>query len=219
MLFPNSFVWSRFGTEAGQTIGSILLRKEQERLANDGVFFWGIGNAVGPSIAALASQADDPVVLFSPIRSPARLEDAQPECVVAWTAAIDLDGDPYTLPLRSLITSRSTVGRQHHYALVCRSDSPLTDLHNEFLPTSEGIFPEDLCNFLTGRPIGASQVTAVVQRRARSSASGTAYPVSFRAKLVPPYFIRLSAPRPISREHVSQWALNSVVTYPEAETA
>jgi hypothetical protein len=218
MFFPTSFVWSRFGTEAGQTIDSILRRKEQERVANGGVFYWGIGNAVGPSVAALVSQSDRPEVLFSPIKSPARSEDAQPRCVLAWTAAIGLNGEPYALPLRSLITSRFAAGRQYHYALVCNSDLPLTDALNRALATSDGIFRRDLCNFLTGRPVGASQVTAVVQRRAQHSASGTAYPVSFRAKLVPPYFIRLSIPLPISREHVSHWAVDRLRTSPEGAT-
>jgi hypothetical protein len=218
MSFPTSFVWSRFGTEAGQTIDSILQRKEGERAANNGVFFWGIGNAVGPSIAALVAQTDEPLVLFSPIKSPARVEDAQPQCVVSWTAAIGLNGVPYTLPLRSLITSRFTVGREHHYALVCSSDSPLSSVGNESLPDSDGIFPGDLCNFLTGRPIGASQVTAVVQRRGRAASKAT-YRVSFMAKLVPPYFIRLSVPRPISPEHVRQWTLDYSTTCSEAVSA
>lgn len=219
MSFPISFVWSKFGTEAGQTIDSILQRKEQERVANEGTFYWGIGNAVGPSVAALISQTDNPEVLFSPIKSPARPEDSDPESVVTWTTAIGLNGEPYSLPLRSLITSRFSVGRQYHYALVCSSDSPLTDAQNRSLPNSEGIFPSALCNFLTGRPLGASQVTAVVQRRTQHSASGTNYQVSFRARLVAPYFIRLSAPRPISREHVGQWVLDSLATYPQAVTA
>lgn len=219
MSFPISFVWSRFGTEAGQTIDSILQRKERERVANEGVFYWGIGNAVGPSIAALVSQTDDPEALFSPIKSPPRTEDAYPERVVTWTAAIGLDGEPYTLPLWSLITSRFTIGRQHHYALVCSSDSSLTGSQNTSLSTAKSIFPRDLCNLLTGRPLGASQVTAVVQRWARHSALGTTYPVSFRARLVPPYFIRLSAPCPISREHVSRWTSDFRMTYPEAITA
>jgi hypothetical protein len=219
MFFPISFVWTRFGTEAGQTIDSILRRKEQERIANNGVFFWGIGNAVGPSISALLSHTDDPVVLFSPIKSPARKEDAQPECVVSWTAAVGLDGAPYSIPLRSLITSRFTVGRQRHYALVCSSDSPLTNTCDKSLTTSEGIFAGDICNFLTGRPIGASQVTAVVQRRGKQSPSRADYPVSFRARLVYPYFIRLSAPHPISRERVNEWTRDSLMICPEAMTA
>ena len=219
MSFPKAFVWSRFGTEAGQTIDSILRRKELERIANDGVFYWGIGNAVGPSVAALVSQIDTPEVLFSPIKSPARLVDERPQCVVTWTAAIGLNGAPYTLPLRSLITSRFTIGRHRHYALVCSSDSPLTAAHNSKLSITEGISLSDLCNFVTGRPIGASQVTAVVQRQGGQSASGSIYPVSFRVKLVPPYFIRLSAPRPVSRDHIMQWNLDSLMTYPEVVTA
>ena len=215
MAFPFSFVWSRFGTEAGQAIDSILHRKERERVANAGIFYWGIGNAVGPSLAALINQTDEPEVLFSPIKSSPRKEDAHPECVVTWTAATGLNGDPYTLPVRSLITSRFTVRRQHHYALVCSSVLPLTDAHTANRSTAEGISLADLSNFVTGRPIGASQVTAVVQRRNGQSASGSTYPVSFRAKLVPPYFIRLSAPRPISGEYVRQWTLDFPVATQE----
>jgi hypothetical protein len=43
---PEAFVWTRFGTEAGQTIDRILARKEAERIANGGLFLWGIGNSV-----------------------------------------------------------------------------------------------------------------------------------------------------------------------------
>jgi hypothetical protein len=219
MSLPISFVWSKFGTEAGQTIGSILQRKERERVGNNGIFYWGIGNAVGPSVAALVAQTDDPEVLFSPIKSPARTEDVRPECVVTWTSATGLDGEPHALPFSSLITSRFSAGRQHHYALVCSSDRPLTDGRTEGLPPSRSIFPEELSNLLTGRPLGASQVTAVVQRRAQDSAMGTTYPVSFRARLVPPYFVRLSAPRPISGDNVSRWELNFQLTSPEVVTA
>jgi hypothetical protein len=206
MSIPGCFVWTRFGTEAGQSITDILGRKDRERVANEGVFYWGIGNAVGPSILELLRQSDEPEVLFSPIKSTPRRDDIAPESVVAWTAAAGLDGEPYRLPLWSLITSRFNIGRLRHYALVCRSDSSLVDGFGVAEPSTDKIAIGELSNLLTGRPLGSSQVTAVVQRRVQNAPSTAAYSVHFRAKLVPPYFIQLSAPRPITVPVACSWA-------------
>jgi len=204
MPVPRCFVWTRFGTEAGQSISDILRRKETERSANGGVFYWGIGNAVGPSILELLRLSDEPEVLFSPIKSAPRRDDVSPESVVAWTAAAGLDGEPYRLPLWSLITSRFNVGRPRHYALVCRSDSSLVNGPAE--QTTDKIAIGELTNLLTGRPLGASQVTAVVRRRAQYAPVTAEYSVNFRAKLAPPYFIQLSDPLPITVPVVYSWA-------------
>ncbi len=206
MPVPRCFVWTKFGTEAGQSISDILRRKEAERSANGGVFYWGIGNAVGPSILELLRQADEPEVLFSPIKSTPRRDDVEPESVVAWTAAAGLDGEPYRLPLWSLITSRFNIGRPRHYALVCRRDSSLVDGFDTAEPTAEKIAIGELTNLLTGRPLGSSQVTAVVRRCARYTPSTAEYSVNLRAKLVPPYFIQLSAPQPVTVPVVCSWA-------------
>src|SRR5262249_38682912 len=127
MPLPECFCWTRFGTEAGQSPEQILERKEQERKANDGVFFWGIGNAIGPSMLELLRCTDSPEVIFSPIHSMPRREDAMPESVVAWSEAQTLSGDEYQLPQHSLITSRFAPlrPRAKHYALVCYSEAPV----------------------------------------------------------------------------------------------
>jgi hypothetical protein len=194
---PQCFVWTRFGTEAGQSISDILRRKEQERSANGGLFYWGIGNAVGPSILELLRKSDEPEVLFSPIKSTPRRDDVAPETVVAWTAAAGLNGEPHPLPTSSLITSRFNIGRPRHYALVCSSDSSLEDDFDAAATNAERIAVSQLANIVTGRPLGASQVTAVVKRQAQQGLSSTEYTVKFRAKLVPPYFIQLSTPQQI----------------------
>ena len=67
-----------FGTEAGEEIGQMLQRKEQERAANGGIFIWGIGNAVGPSIRELVRRGPKPEVLFSPIKSAPKQQDVLP---------------------------------------------------------------------------------------------------------------------------------------------
>jgi len=203
MCVPNYFVWTRHGTEAGQPVDDIFRRKESERGVNGGLFFWGVGNAVGPSILELLRKVDCPEVLFSPIRSAPRRQDVTPESVVEWTAALGLDGEPYQLPSMSMITSRFHVDRPRHYALVCYSDSPLglslgsTD--------SERVVPGELRNILTRRSLGASQVTAVVERWPGIS-GGAEYPVTLRAKLVPPYYIQLTVPKRITTGDGFDWA-------------
>lgn len=91
-MIPEYFCWTRYGTEAGESIDMILKRKEEERLQNDGVFLWGIGNSIGPAIKELLTKTDTPKVLFSPITTKARDVDRAPECTVQWTSGRALDG-------------------------------------------------------------------------------------------------------------------------------
>jgi hypothetical protein len=191
MALPDHFCWTRFGTEAGQTAQRILYRKEQERVANNGIFLWGIGNSVGPGIKELVRSCNLPEVLFSPIKSPPRVVDVSPGCTVAWTLGQTNDGTDFRLPPLTLVTSRLDVSspKKTHYALVCFS--------------STGLFPSTsppqlhfgaLRNFVSGNPIGASQVTAVVTRDRAPRSKGSVYDVALRAHLVPPFFIRLREP-------------------------
>jgi len=202
---PVCFCWTRFGTEAGQTIEQILIRKEQERQANKGTFFWGIGNSVGPGIDALVRRCSNPEVLFSPIKGTPRFVDVAPESVVAWTLAETLSGEEYPLPRHSLITSRqnNSSSKRTHYALVCSSDSPLSLP----VPTSELSF-RNLRNVLSGKPLGVSQITAIVTRDKSDQQAGVVYKVSLRANLAPPYFLRLRNPEaiPVNGDSGKNWA-------------
>jgi hypothetical protein len=190
-ILPKCFCWTRFGTEAGEAIGHIFVRKEEERIANRGVFIWGIGNALGPSIRELIDRTQDPKVLFSPIKSLAKLQDTSPATVAAWTSGETLDGDPFRLPKHSLVTSRYDVRmpKSGHYALVCYSEVPIVPADAE-----AKICLKSLRNIRTGRAIGASQVTAVVQQCEGASEETQLYDIAARADLVYPYFIRLRQP-------------------------
>jgi hypothetical protein len=48
-----------------------------------------------------------------------------------------------------------------------------------------------------GKPIGSSQVSAVVERTAVTG-TGLSYPITARATLVAPYAVQLTAPRELS---------------------
>lgn len=198
---PYAFCWTRFGTEAGETIDSIVARKERERLATDGLFLWGIGNSVGPAMRSLVDVERRPMVLFSPMRSKPKAVDVSPNRVVTWSRANDLNGNEWPLPDGVSVRSRagSDAGRQksYHFALVCRSGSPLRLLE------AGNVAVESLVNLLSGSKLGSSQVTAVVRRLERHPQAQTVYPVAFCAELVFPYFVRLEAPvdelQPLSR--------------------
>jgi hypothetical protein len=189
---PRSFCWTRFGTEAGETIEAILARKEMEREANGGVFFWGIGNSIGPAVTELLRRVREPEVLFSPIKGSPRPADTHPARVVRWRSGEGLDGDLFDLPESARVTSRWGSGRRTpiHYALVCSLEVPL-EIRDRGKLSFGG-----LRNLRSGAPLGASQVTAVVRRTERGNSAGD-YSVAFRAALVAPYFVRLRDPAPV----------------------
>jgi hypothetical protein len=180
--------------EAAQDVSQIIDRKEEERQACNGVFLWGIGNAVGPSILELLRVARCPEVLFSSIKSAPKSIDVNPPAVAAWTDGIGLDGEPFALPHGALITSRfnPTSPKRVHYALVCHSEAPLALLGN-----GARIQFGALRNLVTQRPVGASQVTAVVEHEEGHPRNSEGYGVAIRARLVAPYFIKLHYPIPI----------------------
>jgi hypothetical protein len=188
-VIPDAFCWTRFGTEAGESIDEILERKEKERRKNDGVFFWGVGNSVAPGLVGLLERCARPEVLFSPIKSRPRSVDRAPAARFTWRAGRDLDGGYFELPPAARVTSGGSPGGpgRAHYALVCASPKPLAvnlaDAEVDFLA---------LRNLLSGNPLGASQVTAVVQVLKEQPPSDVRYRVAMRATLAPPYFVRLT---------------------------
>jgi hypothetical protein len=189
---PTHFCWTRFGTEAGESIGDILARKERERQQNNGVFLWGIGNALGPSMRELLKLETVPEVAFSPMIAPPKQADVSPSAVLTWQSARDLDGLPVQLPKWSMVTSRATAGSRaaRHYALVCYSEA-----HIVINPDPPTFSIGSLENLLTKKQVGASQVTAVVRRADNVSAQGAMYRLAFRAHLIAPFFIELGEPR------------------------
>jgi hypothetical protein len=192
---PAAFCWTRFGAEAGESFGEILARKDVERQAGDGIFYWGIGSAVGRSLKALIARVDTPEVLFSPIASAPRACDVSPGHVVRWTEGQGLHGESMLLPEHARVTSRWDPDRPTtaRYALVCHSDEPLQlDDHGELCFGA-------LRNLLSGAGIGASQVTAVVRRDFVQPTSGRRYRVALRASLVWPYLVRLASPALVDR--------------------
>jgi hypothetical protein len=188
---PRYFCWTRFGTEAGQTIAQIIERKERERGAGCGLFLWGIGNAVGPSIIRLLQVSDQPEAIFSPISSAPRQCDTNPSATVDWTEAIGVDGEPFRIPEHALVTSRfdPAFPKRTHYALVCYSEQPLT-----LSKSGSTVRFQAVRNLVSQRPVGASQTTAIVEYDTTCLSDSRSYDVAMRVRLIAPYFIRLHHP-------------------------
>lgn len=203
---PDAFCWTRFGTEAGEAITEILQRKEAERLANDGTFFWGIGNSVAPGIAELVRKHREPELLFSPIKGRPRATDVEPQAVVRWRSAETAHGDVFRIPDAVRITSRMRAGKRWHYALVGSSEQPLEFGNHGQLASGA------LQNLLSGRSVGPSQVTAVVRLLREALLGGALYAVALRVRLMYPYFVRLLDPVRIEGRSVVEARLSRETT-------
>ena len=95
---PDLFCWTKMGVEAGQTLESIIRRKELERLAGDGVFVWGIGNSLGGCVREVGAPNKTIPVLFSPIQSKPRPVDVKPSNIIIWLSFMDESGRVHPLP-------------------------------------------------------------------------------------------------------------------------
>jgi hypothetical protein len=127
------------------------------------------------------------------MRSKPKMEDATPSDIVRWTDARSLDGVPWPIPCGSSVVSRADHGdrglKTKHYALVCRSDLPLTSAtSNRYLSFGA------LSNLLSGSPLGFSQVTSVVRHDPPNDTPSLSYPIGFFSRLVYPFFVELFSP-------------------------
>ena len=181
---PRQFCWTKFGAEAGEEPDRILSRKEEERVANGGLFLWGIGNSIRPSLLALLDGTPQPTVLFTPMLSPPAAQDRAPDNIGLWRSATGLDGKPFDIPVGSRVTSglRDGAPPTHHYALVCHQDSPLLNLPSN----EEWLDDEHLRNLRTGSRVGSSQVTSVVEQTP-TGLPRRRYRIAFSAQLIAPF--------------------------------
>ncbi len=201
---PPTFCWSRIGSETGEDLPTIVLRKEWERRLGGGRFLWGINQPLGNSAQVAALRTGSLLALFSAAASRPRMTELRREGALVWNAWVDASGQVRPLPPHVFVTSRlrfpSGKPRDHHYALVCASPTELT------LGSSLRVQPERLRSVSTGKAPSPSQGTVVVDRAERSGAKAAnntgagdgkaakTYAVAFGVELEAPYFVRLAQP-------------------------
>lgn len=174
--------------EAGQQIELVVQRKECERAAGNGLFCWGIGNAPPRSLCEFVRRDAKIDVVFSLMKSRPKAVDVSPNRVVVWRGYFGLDGEELRLPPNSLVTSRAKASGRAHYALICHAARKLELAdHGAFDPAAY------LNVSAAGRPVGASQVTALL-RRISPEADTTCYRINLRASLAKTFWVKLTDP-------------------------
>ena len=69
---PPTFCWTKIGTESGEELPAVVLRKEWERRLGGGRFLWGINQPLGSSAQVAAHRTGSLLALFSPVASRTR---------------------------------------------------------------------------------------------------------------------------------------------------
>ncbi|MFH1982977.1 MAG: hypothetical protein ABIL58_14140 [Pseudomonadota bacterium] len=192
LKLPNAFCWTKMGAESGQSLEIILKRKDLERKSNDGIFIWGIGNALGDAVWKFVGDVKDPIVLFSKIKSNPKRIDVQPSKVFLWESYIDRQNNIHEIPKTALVLSRANsdkVLKKKHYALICKRDNPIRR------EQWESLLFDNLKNYDSHKSkLGYSQVTAIVKTNGNPNLSDRKYDIEFSASLADPYFVKLMNP-------------------------
>jgi hypothetical protein len=207
---PRFVCWTKMQAEAGQNLSDIFRRKEYERKAGIGVFFWGIGNPLDFSKLGSSDRVD---LVFSTMLSAPKLEDKNPESVLVWRKYLAASGRELDLPPHVLLMSRATTKlgpKKRHYALVCFSDRELT-------LSDEGEFDPSVYRNAgpNGGKVGFSQVTSLLEKTSETR-TPSRYRVNFRAELRRPFLVRLCDPvllEPEDRRRVDDHRAGETATW------
>ena len=185
------FVYTKPGAfETGEMLTNIIARKEAERLAGKGTFWWGVGNSLGSRLTKEAQAAGGilPLLFLVPKRPTiARREDVAPAFEFHWTRWQADDGKTASVPSHAHVISRGDENKRKHYALVCRSETPLT------FDTNGPTFDLRQCTTATGKAPGSSQVTALVWGDLNQPQPAGEYHIVFKASLIYPWQATLIA--------------------------
>jgi len=199
---PAAFCWTKMQAEAGQPLETILWRKELERAAGGGLFFWGVGTSLGHKLLEFVQSVPSPKVVFSTMKSQPKPEDAAPAGVLLWMAYVDAYGCVRPLPEHVIVLSRAATAtrvKTRHYALACRSIDSLQVRNAGQMPVRH------FRNRGSAKArIGASQVTAIVEHTPTSE-PGAVYDIDLVVDLAEPYFVQLAQPvllPPVERRRI-----------------
>jgi len=186
------FIISRMGPEAGESLECIVARKEVERQAGDGQFWWGIGSRLGKQgFNAGKTHRGQLPVLFAKMLSTPKRADVAPDQVFVWTHWENLEGRG-EIPHHVLITSRGDQVKRRHYALACTSDDPIR-------LGGRDRFDPSRCPTANGKVMGDQQVTALLNGSPYGHPTGK-YAIEFEATLAAPYCPELVTARPLDGE-------------------
>jgi hypothetical protein len=128
------FVCSVVGGDAGEPLNHIVLRKEAERSAGAGEFWWGLGAALGPVVEAKVQVSGGSLpALFSASSNNSPQLPPQVRIWDGWSSRLD-PRQGGRMPSHAIVTSGYDPKKEErpHYALVCHADHKLTLGHKGF---------------------------------------------------------------------------------------
>jgi hypothetical protein len=174
-------VWSRMGFEAGDELNVTIDRKERERVAGAGEFFWGVGNFSRYAGDILSEGPIDIIFSIAKNSKGGPLDNSR-ENRIRWRSYLDSDGRRRSVPPHALVKS---AGKDRpHYALICGSKRPLKITAESFDPNAYRTHPN-------GASANFHPVTKLVRRVALPSGPQE-YIQGFRAVLLD--WVRLDDP-------------------------
>lgn len=197
------FVWSLIGEDAGETLKHIMMRKEAERRAGQGEFWWGLGTPLGESVesAAIVNKRTLPA-LFSALKPKEGDGDAKAKIQV-WNSwhSIRKDGQRGTIPDHVLVTGgyaprKPGKPEKQHYALVCRSNAPL-------ILGNHGFFDPAQCRTVKNNIAPGSSQRAALLTGQHAHSQGP-YTIAFEATLAGPWYVRLEDGRVLTPAEIDR---------------
>ncbi len=200
MNLPRAFCWQRIGPYSEQSTRLVVYRKNLERLAGDGEYWWGHGiggicDSIDPHLINAVKQSErPPKVLFSPMKDEEDVHKRKQGRRIIFEAET-MDGTRYELPPHVIMT-RTLDDKRPYFALICSSPEPLNPAPNRII---ERI---DVTNYRSIHKNGkrseqnlkaaGQRTTMVIERFGSERRLATdGYPVIFQAKLIWPYCVRL----------------------------
>jgi hypothetical protein len=121
-----SFVWSEIDFDSGESPEHVICRKEAERIAGAGEFWWVVGSPLGITVEAKAEQNGGTLpVLFSKSRSTEQRQRPQVRMWEAWRSLLHPEKCG-RIPDHVIVTTGHDLAKRHvRYALICHSDAKL----------------------------------------------------------------------------------------------
>ena len=120
------FVWGEVNFDARESPKHIVVRKEAERIAGVGEFWWGVDAPLGITVEVKAEQNGGTLpVLFSRARKTDKQQSSQVRVWDTWRSLLHPQQHG-RIPGHIIVTSGHDPGkRQTRYALTCHSDVKL----------------------------------------------------------------------------------------------
>jgi len=116
------FVWCEIGPGASEPLKHIIVRKEAERIAGAGEFWWGLGASLGISVEVMAERNGGTLpVLFSNSKNTKPQQSSQIRVWNAWRSVLHPDQQGRIPSHVIVLSGHDQKKRQTRYALICHS--------------------------------------------------------------------------------------------------